>query len=114
MSHLSEETCEACRAGAPQVTEAELPELQAQVPEWAVREREGVQQLERIFTFKNFHGALAFTNRVGDLAEQHAHHPAILTEWGKVTVTWWTHKIGGLHRNDFVMAAHTDVLLNAM
>lgn len=114
MSQLSEEKCEACRVGAPQVTAEEMPGLLAEVPEWRVEERDGVKQLERVFTFKNFHAALAFTNRVGDLAEAHDHHPAILTEWGKVTVTWWTHKIGGLHRNDFVMAAHTDVLLNAM
>jgi 4a-hydroxytetrahydrobiopterin dehydratase len=73
-------------------------------------EREGIKRLERTFKFKNFVQALAFTNKVGELAEAEGHHPAILTEWGKVTVTWWTHKIRGLHRNDFVMAAKTDRL----
>ena len=67
-------------------------------------------QLRREFTFRNFKEALAFTNRLGELAEAEFHHPAILTEWGKVTVSWWTHKIGGLHRNDFIMAARTDQL----
>ena len=64
----------------------------------------------RIFHFPSFADALAFTNRVGVLAEEEAHHPALLTEWGQVTVTWWTHKIRGLHRNDFIMAAKTDAL----
>ena len=60
--------------------------------------------------FKNFVQALAFTHRVGELAEEQDHHPALLTEWGKVTVTWWTHAVKGLHRNDFIMAAKTDEL----
>ena len=50
------------------------------------------------------------SNRVGALAEQEGHHPALLTEWGRVTVSWWTHAIGGLHRNDFILAARTDTL----
>lgn len=111
MSQLTESKCEPCRVGAPRVTEAEMTELRPQVPEWQVLDREGVQQLERVFKFKDFVEALAFTNRVGELAEAEQHHPAILTEWGKVTVTWWTHKIKGLHRNDFIMAARTDDLL---
>jgi len=57
---------------------------------------------------KEFCAALDFTNTVGGLAEEEGHHPAILTEYGKVTVVWWTHKIKGLHRNDFIMAAKTD------
>jgi 4a-hydroxytetrahydrobiopterin dehydratase len=73
-------------------------------------ERDGIPRLERVFKFKNFAQALAFTNQVGALAEAEDHHPAILTEWGKVTVSWWTHKIKGLHQNDFIMAARTDGL----
>jgi 4a-hydroxytetrahydrobiopterin dehydratase len=73
-------------------------------------ERNGIPQLERVYKFKSFIEALAFTNRVGEFAEAEGHHPAILVEWGRVTVTWWTHKIKGLHRNDFVMAARTDQL----
>lgn len=65
-------------------------------------------QLERVFTFADFRQALAFTNRVGGLAETAGHHPALLTEWCKITVSWWTHKIKGLHRNDFILAARTD------
>ena len=66
--------------------------------------------MEKVFTFPDYAGALAFTQRVGALAEIEDHHPALLTEWGKVKVTWWTHAIGGLHRNDFICAAKTDQL----
>ena len=108
MNDLTQIKCVPCRGGEPTVTEAEMAEYRLQVPDWQVVEREGIKRLERVFKFKNFAQALVFTNRVGELAESEGHHPAILTEWGKVTVTWWTHKIHGLHRNDFVMAAKTD------
>ena len=101
--------CVACRGGEPTVTDAEIALYAPQVPEWQI-ERENIKRLERAFKFKNFVEALAFTNKVGEIAEQEAHHPVIVTEWGKVTVTWWTHKIKGLHRNDFIMAAKTDAL----
>jgi 4a-hydroxytetrahydrobiopterin dehydratase len=107
---LSQQKCVACRKGEPTVTEAEIAELQPQIPEWQIVEREGIKRLERVFKFENFVQALAFTNKVGEIAEAEGHHPALLTEWGKVTVTWWTHKIKGLHHNDFIMAAKTDQL----
>jgi 4a-hydroxytetrahydrobiopterin dehydratase len=113
MSILTNEKCTACRRDSPQVTEAEIRELKSQVPDWTLVERETIQRLERVFRFKNFDEALSFTNRVGALAEAEGHHPAILTEWGQVTVTLWTHKIRGLHRNDFVMAAKIDALASA-
>jgi len=108
MSTLTAMKCVACRGGEPTVSDAEIAEYQPQVPEWNIVERNGIKRLERTFKFKNFAEALAFTNRVGEAAEAEGHHPSILTEWGKVTVTWWTHKIKGLHRNDFIMAAKTD------
>jgi 4a-hydroxytetrahydrobiopterin dehydratase len=110
MSELSEMKCTACRGDEPTLTDAEVAELRPQVPEWHVVQREGIKCLERVFRFRNFAEALAFTNRVGEQSEEEGHHPALLTEWGRVTVTWWTHKIGGLHRNDFIMAAITDEL----
>ena len=81
-----------------------------QLPGWEITGRDGVDQLRRVFVFRNFQDALAFTNRVGDLAERHDHHPELITEWGRVTVTWWTHEIQGLHLNDFIMAAQTSRL----
>lgn len=108
MADLSAEQCQACRPGTPAVDDAEARTLLAGLPEWRVVEHEGVRQLQRVFTFLDFAAALAFTNRVGAVAESQGHHPALLTEWGRVTVRWWTHAIHGLHRNDFVMAARTD------
>lgn len=112
MTNLSQEKCEACRRGAPLVTESEILELQPQVPQWKLID-DGLRKLQRVFLFKNFASAMAFTVTVGELAESAGHHPAIITEWGRVTVTWWTHAIGGLHRNDFIMAAKTDALFGA-
>ncbi len=110
MADLTQLKCVACRGGEPTVTEAEMAEYQPQVPDWLIVERNGEKQLERTFKFKNFAEALAFTNQVGNLAEAEDHHPMLITEWGAVTVRWWTHKIKGLHRNDFIMAAKTDQL----
>jgi 4a-hydroxytetrahydrobiopterin dehydratase len=110
MTSLTTERCVSCRRDAPHVTNTELAELRPQIPDWEIVERGDVRRLERVFPFPDFARALAFTNRVGALAEAEGHHPALLTEWGHVTVSWWTHKIRGLHRNDLVMAAKTDAL----
>ena len=108
MSLLEESKCTACRPDSPRVTDEEIAELKPQIPDWQIVERDGIPRLERAFRLKNFADALEFTNKVGALAEAEGHHPAILTEWGRVTLTWWTHKIRGLHRNDFIMASKTD------
>ncbi|MBT2969143.1 MAG: 4a-hydroxytetrahydrobiopterin dehydratase [gamma proteobacterium symbiont of Ctena orbiculata] len=112
MAVLTEEKCEACRADAPKVSDDELAELIRTIPDWNIEVRDGIMQLEKVYPFKNFVESLAFTNGVGALAEEEGHHPALLTEWGKTTVTWWSHKIKGLHRNDFIMAAKTDRLFS--
>lgn len=105
---LADESCVACRPGTPSVPESDVAVLLREIPDWRVRSRDGVASLERVFTFPDFARALAFTNAVGALAEAAGHHPALTTEYGRVTVAWWTHAISGLHRNDFVMAAKTD------
>lgn len=110
MARLTNEKCTACRRDSPRVTEADIQELRPQIPEWTLTEVDGIARLERTFRFSNFAQALNFTNQVGALAEEEGHHPAILTEWGKVTVSLWTHKIRGLHRNDLIMAAKIDQL----
>ena len=110
MNTLDQAHCDACRADAPQVPEAELAGLLRQIPDWRIEERDGVMQLERTFRCADFARALALANAVGAAAEAEGHHPALLVEWGALTVTWWTHKIRGLHRNDFIMAARTDAL----
>jgi 4a-hydroxytetrahydrobiopterin dehydratase len=110
VTKLADVKCVPCQGGEPPLLDDEIQTFQPQVADWEVVEREGIKRLERAFKFRNFAQALAFTDKVGELAEREGHHPAILTEWGKVTVTWWTHKIKGLHRNDFAMAAKTDRL----
>jgi len=110
MDDLTGKKCEPCRVGAPKLTPREIAAMKPQIPDWGIVTRDGVDVLERVFQFDDFAGAMAFTVRLGELAESEGHHPALLTEWGRVTVSWWTHKIGGLHANDFIMAAKTDHL----
>jgi len=110
METLLQMKCVACHGGEPTLTDEEIADMLPQVSEWKIVEQDGAKHLARRFTYRNFVQALAFTNKVGELAEAEGHHPAILTEWGNVTVTWWTHKIKGLHQNDFIMAAKTDQL----
>ena len=104
--------CEACRADSPRATHQQTAEYMKQLPAWTIDTATGVDRLQRVFAFKNFVEALAFTNRVGEIAEANDHHPLIITEWGRVTVQWWTHAIKGLHINDFILAAKTDELAN--
>ncbi len=112
MENLCDLKCEACRKGAPRATSEEIAHFRQQIPEWEILTASGIEKLCRAFTFANFAEALDFTNRVGALAEAEGHHPTLITEWGKVTVKWYTRKIKGLHHNDLIMAAKTDALLN--
>lgn len=110
MTALRLRPCEPCRAGAPKLSGAEADELMRELPRWERRIEDGTEKLVRRLKFPDFKTALAFTAALGRLAEAEDHHPAITTEWGRVTVRWWTHRIGGLHINDFIMAARTDEL----
>jgi 4a-hydroxytetrahydrobiopterin dehydratase len=111
MTELTEMTCEACRFDAPKATEQERKEFSQQIPDWEVVTVDGVERLKRQFKLKNYAQSVKFTNCIAELAEAEDHHPLIVLEWGKVTVEWWTHKIKGLHRNDFISAAKTDKLV---
>lgn len=110
MTGLAQMKCVACRGDVPTLTEAEITALQIEVPQWKVIEVDGIKRLERTFKLKNFIEAISLTNKIAMIAEKEDHHPLIITEWGKVKVQWWTHKIKGLHKNDFIMAAKTDAL----
>lgn len=110
---LTKMKCVPCRGGEPTVTDLEIKGLHPQVSEWEIVERNNIKRLERVFRFNNFIQALEFTNKVGEIAEQEGHHPVIVTEWGRVKVSWWTHKIKGLHQNDFIMTAKTNELYSA-
>jgi 4a-hydroxytetrahydrobiopterin dehydratase len=113
MSELTAEKCTACRADAPAATREEIENFHSQIPDWKIREVGGEPRLEREYSFPDFQSALDFTNKIGALAEAEGHHPALTTEYGKVTVAWWTHKIKNIHRNDLIMAAKTDAIFNA-
>jgi len=107
MKKLSTQICEACRADAPLLTQEEILSLMPEVKGWEVRVDDGLQKLTRVFTTKNYTHSLSFTNAVAALAEEANHHPLIVLEYRSVTVEWWSHKIKGLHKNDFIMAAKT-------
>ena len=108
MTNLANGKCVACRGDEPPLTNPEIEDLLLQVAGWQVKEVDGEKRLERVFKLKNFVEAIALTDKIAAIAEEQGHHPLIITEWGRVTVQWWTHKIKGLHRNDFIMAAKTD------
>jgi 4a-hydroxytetrahydrobiopterin dehydratase len=114
MTLLCDRTCTACMADAPKATLAQIQEAFAQLPEWKIIQVEGVDQLQRVYKLKNFAEAMTLTQAIGELAEEYNHHPALLTEWGKVTVIWWTHKIKGLHENDLIMAAKTEKIFTKL
>lgn len=110
---LKDENCLTDYPNMRALSTDEVEVLIDQIDGWEIITDEGIQRLRKVFPFKNFRESLEFTNKIGQIAEEQNHHPAILTEWGRVTVTWWTHKVGGLHRNDFIMAAKTDALSRA-
>jgi len=108
MINLAAGQCAPIRGGEPILTDSEIEDLMLHVQQWKVKEVNGMKRLEKVFKFKNFAEAMEFTNKVGGIAEEQDHHPLIITEWGRVTVNWWTHVIKGLHKNDFIMAAKSD------
>lgn len=110
MNDLHDHNCIPCRTGGALLDKSEIDLYRHQVSNWQIIEVDGVKRLTRSYRFKTFKQALEFTNRVGEIAEREQHHPLLVTEWGRVTVSWWTHKIGGLHKNDFIMATKTDRL----
>lgn len=110
MNELAQLHCSPIEANTRGLSERDVSELRARLSGWRTCEKDGELRLEKLFQFENFSQAVAFTDQVAQVANGEDHHPAILTEWGKVTVTWWTHKIKGLHQNGFIMAAKTDQL----
>src|SRR6266496_2705777 len=106
---LASKTCVPCRGGIPPMSEEEARRMLGSVPEW--RLEENGTRLARRIEFKDFKKAIEFVNRVAEIAEEHGHHPDIAIHWNKVDLVLWTHKIGGLHENDFIRAAKVNRLL---
>jgi 4a-hydroxytetrahydrobiopterin dehydratase len=107
MNRLADTPCEPCHGDSPAVAREDWPPLLAELPGWEIRSEAGTPVLIRRYRFADFAAALAFANAVGALAEAENHHPRLVVEWGQVEVSWWTHAIGGLHQNDFILAART-------
>jgi 4a-hydroxytetrahydrobiopterin dehydratase len=110
MDELARLHCSRIEANTARLSEGKALDLMVNLPGWQIHEKGGEKRLEKAFEFDDFRKALAFTNQIAQVANEEDHHPAILTEWGKVTFSWWTHKIKGLHQNDFIMAARTEQL----
>ena len=110
MEQLSNAQCEACDISAKPASEPEIKSYMAQVQGWEIINDEGIQKLSQTFTTQNYTRSMSFTNEVAKLAESINHHPQMVVEYGSVTVVWWSHKIKGLHKNDFIMAAKTSEL----
>lgn len=108
MNELTKLHCSPINENTPKSSDNEITQYLSGLPNWHLTLKDGEQRLEKTYEFKDFKQAMEFTNKLAQAANEEDHHPAILTEWGKVTVDWWTHKIRGLHQNDFIMAAKTD------
>ena len=110
MNDLSSQSCEACQIDAPKVPQDQIQIFLSEINGWVLIE-EPINKIQKIFSFKSYKDSVDFSNKVASLADDEDHHPQIVLEWGKVTVIWWSHKIEGLHKNDFICAAKTDKLL---
>ncbi len=110
MTELNQQHCQACRVGVPRIEEPEAQQRLSALDGWRLVSVDGILRLSKSYRLANFREALAFTNRVGAMAEEQGHHPDIVTRWGEVELAWWTHKIKGLHDNDFICAARSDGL----
>tara|TARA_Y100000385_G_scaffold238457_1_gene253435 strand:+ start:147 stop:488 length:342 start_codon:yes stop_codon:yes gene_type:complete len=111
---LSDYSCKATDPDAAAVSSDELAQLSAQIPNWSIQNRDGLSKLQRVYKCADFLSALSYAEKIGAIAENNDHHPALIIEWGKLTVSWWSHSINGLHHNDFVMAAKTDEIFKAL
>jgi 4a-hydroxytetrahydrobiopterin dehydratase len=110
VNDLSSQSCEACQIDAPKVPQDQIQILLSEINGWVLIE-EPINKIQKVFSFKSYKDSVDFSNKVASLADDEDHHPQIILEWGKVTVIWWSHKIEGLHKNDFICAAKTDKLL---
>ena len=107
MNDLASSSCEACRIDAPLVSDDEASLLIKEIEGWDLI-NDGIKKLKKEFSFSSYSDSVDFSNKVADIADKEDHHPQIILEWGKVTVFWWSHKIKGLHKNDFICAAKTN------
>jgi 4a-hydroxytetrahydrobiopterin dehydratase len=110
MNELAQLHCSPIRSSSAPLNETEIANFSASLPGWQTFIKDGEPRLEKIYKFVDYPQAVNFADRVAQSAISEDHHPAILLEFGKVTITWWSHRIHGLHKNDFIMAAKTEQL----
>ena len=109
LSDLIVARCEPCEGGVPPLSSEECDELLAQLPDWTLSSDK--KSISRKYTFKNFYETMAFVNGLAWMANKEDHHPDLQVSYGHCVVSYWTHAIGGLSRNDFICAAKVDALL---
>ena len=109
MESLHNQRCKPFRADSQKLSREQAQQLLSDIPGWHIEKQRGTHRLVRSFGFDNFREAFEFAARITEIAEQENHHPVITVEWGKATIQWWTHSIPGLHLNDFIMAARTQM-----
>ncbi|HEY5680733.1 MAG TPA: 4a-hydroxytetrahydrobiopterin dehydratase [Pseudomonadales bacterium] len=107
---LAEMRCEPCRGDSPAVAPDAREAMLAELTGWRVDVVDEVPRLSRTYQTADFAAALGLANTIGEMADSEDHHPQLVVEWGRLQVSWWTHAIGGLHMNDFVLAARCDEL----
>ncbi len=112
MTALTHQAMQGCNKNSTPLSAAAIERHLAELTDWQLTLEQNIQQITKSFIFKNFISAMAFAHQVTDLAEQENHHPRICVEWGKVTISWWTHSVSGLFINDFIMAARCDDAYN--
>jgi 4a-hydroxytetrahydrobiopterin dehydratase len=113
---LADENCVRPNKNDPGPGPEEIAALGQQVPgwpNWKIVDHDGTPHLQRVYEFGDFGSAMSFAAKVGASADEQDHHPRITVEWGSLLVEWWTHATGGLHRNDFIMAARSDRAFSA-
>lgn len=108
MSQLTEKQCVPCKGGIPPLNSDQTTKLLKEIDGWSIEQG---YHLTKTFPFPDFAEALAFVNRVGEMAEEQGHHPDVHLSWGRVKLEVWTHKINGLTESDFIFAAKADELL---
>ena len=113
MSDLTGKKCEACTIDAPLVNLVDYPDLLKELEDWSIVE-ESINKLVKTYNFANYADSVSFTNKIADLADSEDHHPKIVLEWHSVKLEWWSHKIKGLHLNDFICAAKSDKIFNSL
>jgi 4a-hydroxytetrahydrobiopterin dehydratase len=114
MNELAQLHCSKITKDTAKLSDQDVQRYLDGLPDWIITMAEGEPRLERVFKFNDFKQAADFTQQLAKIADEEDHHPALLTEWGKVTVYWWTHRIRGLHQNDFIMAAKTQTLYDGV